>query len=350
MARVDRRGPLVRAITRAFLRAGFGPEELLNGQVKHTDLPWQVQPLHSDLVLEDLRLQEFCDRLEQFDLATLVEFWQFGLSDLHHNPLRIGCEYGWNRCSRILRNTSAGDRNLRFSLPENWPRPEPWAGAVFSMEVAYTVHISKRLPLVRGDEDYYVETEYGKVGLAFGLPTTESPWDSPMDGMVEVLATSPRGAISTVCRYDTLASLRSVLYENYSRFAEAEALDSALQTLRYLEGPDHTSILQDAVSGEIPQLRSIERAISIVSECSDIMLEWMAGDNVKILQIYSRLVPEVISRRSFAQLFWNFQTEPPVVMRDSTLAKVRENLKQLKQDLIYSLPEKDQLRYLKEST
>lgn len=351
MARADRRGPLVRAIVQAVHRAGFSTSEILKSEIKHTDLPWQVPQLTgSPLVLEGLGLQEFCDRRESVDIFKVRDFWFNGLHNMYRRPKDVADQYGWKGTSPLMYNTTAGDRNLRFSVPEGWPEPVEYAGAMFSMEVAFMLSLSRNLKIEQTVSDYYVETpEFGPIGVLRGVPSVaDSPWDIPVDGMIDALATSPRGLIITECRYDLLARLRSIGLENEGRFTDHEAFDHALQILYFLEGAGRSLVLQDALNAAVPTLRNVQRQIGIVEDCSEIMQEWVTSDRVKLLQLSERLVPEVISKHAFASLVWNFQKQPPLVLRDNTVKKIRENLTQLRLDLIDTLPEAERSIYKKD--
>jgi len=352
VARADRRGPLVRAIVQAFHRAGFGSVDLLQGEIKHLDLPWQVPPLTgSTLVLEGLGLQEFIDRREGITFDLLYEFWINSLHDMFRKPDKVIGAFGWKRTSRLLHNTTIGDRHLRFCIPEGFPNNlAEYAGAMFSMEVAYTISMSRGAPLVQTASDFYVETpERGPVGVVAGIPfAPDSPWDVPVTGLIEALATSPRGAAITSYRHDPLARMRSLVFENDSRFHEAEALDSALQMLYFLQGGELNDPLPEAILAAVPQVRSVQRQIGIVQDCVEILQEWMANDRVKLLQLSERLVPEVLNKHDFAAKIWNFQRDPPLVMRESSSKKIRESLTQLRQDLIDTLPEAERSIYNKD--
>ena len=301
-------------------------------------------------MLEGLNLREYLDRRECINFSALYEFWVNGLHDMHRKPRAVIGDSGWKATSRLMGNTTIGDRNLRFSAPEGWPVPADYAGAMFSMEVAHTISMSRGVPLVWNEADFYVVTpERGPVGVVAGLPAvTDSPWDVPVNGLIEALATSPRGRIITSYRHDPLARMRSLLYEDDKRFLEAEALETALQTLYFLETAGVESMLPNAILAVVPQVRSVQRQIGIVADCLEILQEWMANDRVKLLQLSERLVPEVLTKHDFAATIWNFQRQPPLVMRDSSIKKIRESLNRLRQDLIDTLPEEERLIYNKD--
>lgn len=352
MARADRIGPLSRAIVKAFYRAGFGPADLLGEDSPHVNLPWQVPPLQTPLSLNSMLLQTVWDRKQKVDTGALFEFWSTGLHALYHNPREMGHEYGWQRASRVLNNSTIGDRNLRFSLPEEWPKPVAWAGALFSVEAAYLLHTCSDMPVIREDatDTFYVDTEHGPIGLSGGVPACESSWDDPMYGMLESFLGSPRGFITTTQRYDLLAKLRSLLHTHAQRFAEFDAVDMAIQTLRYLEGPAKNDHLNTAIIEMVPVVRNTQRSIGIVDDCRNIMAEWESSDRTKVLQVHGRLVPEVVSEHRFAKEIWNLQNNPPISMRASSLERINSNLKTLRRSLIELLPAEEQANYLGEET
>jgi hypothetical protein len=323
-------------IAKAFTRAGFAVKQVSAHSLIHDDLPWQCPPLQTALSLDGLDLQGYCSYTETVDVEALYRAWTLGLYDLFHAPLRACNEYGWRGMAKAMPNSNVGDRLLHLSVPEGWPKPVEYAGAMFSIEMANLLVSGAKLEIHQGFGDFYVETPHGAVGVKSGVPAAPSHWDIPVSHMVEALLTSPRGRITQECRYDLLALMRSVLYEESLLFNDFEAVDAALQTYYFLEGDRRSGVLLEEMSGKHPA--ATLRAVHLLEEAIETLAVWTLNDQIKLQAIQEILVPDIFTPTEFYRKIFDTSRRQPAVLTDKALKKLKSSLLAERKLAIAGLP------------
>lgn len=326
MAAEWRRQPLATLVAKAFNRLGFTARDLLTGQIVHTDLPWQCPPLESQAPLEGIPFSRYLEYPAKINSEKLYDFWTTGLDDLWHRPTHAIGANGWRGAPSALPGMADGERALRLSIPDGFPEAvDPYAGIIFSLEVAKIFLMSE--PTLKNfttdASNYYVTLANGvQVGVVDGKPACQSFWEFNVEGMVDSYIEAPRGAITTACRYDLLAKIRSVLWEQAEKFAEFEGLDLALQTLAIRSQNRLCSELQRAVE-HMPVARFIDgKKIKAVEEAIALMEAWSMNDRIKITSMQEILVPEVLTASQFQRSIFNTYLTIPPVLAASTEKKI----------------------------
>jgi hypothetical protein len=295
---------LAKAVAAAFAASNLTDAEKAPGKIEIVDLPWQAPPLITSQTLSGAGLQDYFDAPMQLEQHKLHAFWVKTLDDMWLRPSAL---YHRGRgalanCGRAMPSVRVGQRAFRFSRPSGWPVLDELAGALFSLEVAHAAATSLPVRDVISDDDsYFVEFADGmQIGVQGGLPLCESRWKVSVAGMVPELLTMPRGDADYSCRYDQLASLRSVLHVHRSRFpTNFEALDQALQALRLLSTGAHCPDLLQAVQVvkyDAPLMKERERALA---DALDVISVPTLSDRSKLQSLRAVLVPAVLTVSNF---------------------------------------------------
>lgn len=336
MKRPNRASALAKAIVQAFQNAGFSPDDLLKGQIVHTDLPWQAPPLRSQATLGGLPLSAYLDYPLKVSEEAFYNFYCEALAALGQNPAAAIGGAGWRGLAAGAANLVTGERLLRFTIPEGFPENmDHFAGHRFAIEAAHFASVSQVTKgHLEGPNDFWYETEFGVIGIANGLPTAYSDlWDLSCEGHLEEMLSAPRGLISTACHYDILAKVRSVLYENIDKFEEFEGVELALQALRVMSNGRLCHELLQGIEGMSRVAFYRRRKIAILEECIEIMERWNLNDRMKISMLFERLVPEVMNMMVYQRKIIDPYRVLPAVLSVKTEARIIWNLKHMKEKL-----------------
>lgn len=330
MAKLKRTKLLAEAVAASFEAAGFSPSDLLQGQIRITDLPWQAPPLLCEAPLGGVPLHEHLAYPLGADAEELYRFYLDTLAGLKTDPENIATPEGYKGLARVLPRATAGERNLALPVPDGWPAGTYSTGAMFAMEVARlfftsTIHCSA---FVSNANDYYATTPWGDVGVKAGLPTAcQDLWDLPCLGHVQGMLELPRGLLSTNCSYDIVARLRSALHESPEAFAEFEGVDYALQALRILAGSGLSQELKTAV--ERMSLTAFKRKarIKAFEEAVSVMQSWHLTDRAKVSMLMEILVPTHFTLPEFSRKVLNPLKVLPAVLANKTERRILATLK-----------------------
>jgi hypothetical protein len=330
MARATRSSVLAKAVASAFQSAGFAPADLLKGQITITDMPWQAPPLRSTAPLGGLPFSAYLDSPIPVNTAKVYEFYGQTLALLRHAPDEVADETGYKVLSRVLPHAGSGDRRLALPLPEGWPAGESFMGPMFALEVAHLLRTSASglLDFVEDADNYYVEIAQGKVGIVAGyVSMCADDWDISSAGMVPALLEMPRGQVTTTCLYDTIARLRSALYEAPEKFQEFEGVDLGLQTLRILSDGQICRDLQQAI--EQMSLVAFKRRLKVETyrKAIEIMEDWHLTDRVKISMLQELLIPSYMHLELFSRKILDPRRIMPSVLSTKTEQRVLKVLR-----------------------
>lgn len=295
---------LAKAVSAAFSTTALSDEERMPGRIEITDLPWVAPPLDCRATLGGVPLSDYLNVPVALDERSLQRFWIKTLDDLWHRPTSAIRRGAFANCAWAMPKVRPGQRAFLFSTPVGYPSSlDMTAGAMFSMELAAACASSLPvLDVVRDDDNYYVVLAGSEIiGVKDGRPACESPWGMDVSGMVPDMLETSRGEADYTCRFDQLASIRSVLNVHRKRFPEFQGIDYALQALRLLSLGGHCPELVTQMRLaplDLPRLRNAERALRDSIELLDDMA---ISDRSKLTIWHNLLVPEVISASKFRQ-------------------------------------------------
>lgn len=332
MTKVNRVRVLAEAVAEAFEAAGFTPMALLQGQIGFTELPWAAPPLKLDATLAGLPFSSYLDYPLEADLSAFYDFYSDTLYGLHSDPTKVVQGSAFKGARLALPGSTIGERALRFTIPEGFPAAEPLTGVRFALEAAHVAKIS--LPckaVVEEGNSYYVETDFGEIGVAGGFPTLYSDlWDMPYEGDIQDLLTAPRGRVSTACAYDLLARLRSVLFENMNSFVEFDGLDNAIQALRILSKERACLEMLSAVESMSLKAFNRRRKLATIDECIEVMSTWNANDRTKLSVLFEKLVPDVLNMGEYQRKIIDPYRVLPTMLSVKQEKRIVTNLKILR--------------------
>lgn len=320
---------LEKAVNTAFFVAGLKTADLYGGVIKHTNLIWQCPPLKSQERLLGVPLEQYFECHLPVNTERVYDVWVNTLQLMYTSPLKaISPEGDILSLRRILGVPYSGQHKFRFSVPEGFPRPDdPYAGIIFSLEMADMLMNSTPWEATRTENDYYVTTDKGQtIGVKGGKPAVQTPWDADCSGMVWEFLSMPRGRVSRICLYDPLDKLRSLLHEHKKDFKEFPALDYAIQALRclYKHGAQ-CRILSTAahLHKEGPNFLSKQRALKAAQK---IMLRREISDRAKIAMLYAEMVPSVYSESGFSVKIYNLGKVAPYTLADSVITRINNRI------------------------
>lgn len=314
---------LARQVVEALVVIGLTQEDILQGPIEFTTLPWQVPPLVVDAPLFGVPLSGYIDRAVYVNTDALTTLWSEALGNMKNHPDKVLTHDGYRAGSNALPNVRLFERPLYLSLPEGFPGGITDLGAVMlSLECAHVMRANSKLSGFVSDEDnYYAITNHGiEVGVKSGLPTMyDDVWDVPVDGMVQEMLRAPRGTVFEGCDYDIIAKVRSIVYTFRTQFRDYEAVDWSLQTLRVIGGAREllAAVFNIKVVRYERKVRrtALEEAVSTVKQLS-------MTDRQKIEVLKHLLVPEVISSGTFSKEIYPFNKLPPPVLSARTAEKI----------------------------
>lgn len=299
---------LAKAVSAAFAASNLTAEEKAPGKIEIVDLPWQAPPLITDALLMGGELQDYLDVPLAVDEESLRKFWVKTLQDMMYTPSRLLKRGAHTNCGWAMPKVKVGQRALRFSRPAGFPgQLEDLAGVMFSLEVAQVARCSLPIQDVVIDNDnyYVVMPDATLIGVKNGRPACVSDWDYDASGYIPDLLTMARGETDYTCRFDEIASLRSVLHVHRKRFPKSfEALDLALQTLRLLTLGGHCpELVQEMYVAPIDmtQARAIEQVLRDAVELMPVQM----SDRSKLQTLHGLLVPAVLSASGFRKYIFS---------------------------------------------
>lgn len=341
MARLNRIKVLADAVAASFELAGFTPAELLQGPIVVTDAAWQAPPIKCPGLLQGVPFSEYVDYPLPVDSERLFEFYSLGVLLLKNGPEDITNEDGYKALSKIITRSKPGERNLCFPLFENWPVGDHNTGAMFAMEAARLFMTSSdSVEAMQDDEsNYWVKTPWGQVGVVDGyVAGGKQVWDVDCRGFVQGLLEQPRGRVTVTCLYDTIARLRSALYQEPHRFNDFEVLDTALQALRILSDGQTCRELNKAV--EQMSVLGFKRKLKITaySQALDVMSSWNLTDRVKISMLQEILMPQYMSLAEFSRKILDPHRVFPAVLSQKTETRILAVLQNELKKLSHSTP------------
>lgn len=295
------------------------------GRIEITDLPWVAPPLACRATLCGVPLSEYLGVPMAIEEHQLQRFWVKTLDDLWYRPTMVIRRGTFANCSWAMPKVKLGQRALLFSVPTGYPASlEVTAGALFSLELANIAAASLPvLDLVSDDDNYHAVLADGQIiGVKNGRIACDSPWDMNVSGMVPDLLETSRGEADYTCRFDQLASIRSVLNVHRKRFPEFEGIDYALQALRLLSLGGHCPELvtqMRLMPLDLPRLRQAEQALR---DSIGVLDDMGMSDRSKLQIWHNLLVPEVISASKFKQHIYA-GTQFPFSLAQAKLESVR---------------------------
>lgn len=341
---------LAKTVARNFVAAGFSTQDLLQGPITLTDIPWQNPPLHCQEPLGGYAFQDYIDYPTKVAGSELYKFWKWGQEKLYASAQSVCTLEGWKGLSAAMPTASAGERALRFSVPENFPKHHEFSGHVFTLEVVNLfIHSTSDVQNMAEDENnYYIETPYGPIGIVDGTIFGSDLWGADMSGLVDSYLLAQRGFIRTTCRHDLLAKVRSVLHEHAEEFDEFAGMDYALQALATLSQDRLCKELLSAIEGMLPDSFEAKRKIKLVDEALELLDEWTVNDRVKVNSMYEILTPNVYSVGEFHTRIFNAAKPVPTMLQDKTLLRIRNNLTAKRADLLKGVSAKDRKQFERE--
>lgn len=322
---------LSRAVVESMSASGVSQDDFLTGQIKLTSLPWQVPPLHVLAPLMKMPLKDYLDRPTWISVEHMTTLWTDGLMMLRNAPSKVLTETGAYRAASLaIPHIKAPERMLRLSVPEGFPHGvSDQTGAVLSLEVAHLFKDNARIKTFVYDENSYyaVMPDGTEVGIKDGYPTEcAQEWDISVEGIVQEMLESGRGAVWEGCDYDIIAKTRSLLHEKRWNFHEHEGLDWALQALRVLDG---RSALLRAIQSARAMIYSRNLRRTRLSEAREVAYRNTISDRARIETLRGLLVPEVLSPSQFTKRVYSYSSVVPVLLSTTSLAKVRAGIDQL---------------------
>jgi hypothetical protein len=320
------------ALESTLVKLGRTPDEILQGRLEFTQLPWQLPPIIVESTLGGRKLQEYFDEPMTFNEKAFHTFWQAAMQGLMDKPEKTFGLQGYRHLIGVTREHS-GVRLLRFSKPEGFPQKiTDYAGAILSLECA---HACKVAGLAREfydtDSDYWAVTHGGyEIGVRDGLPIAGADrWDTNVSGIVQELLRMPRGDVFYGCDYDLVSRLRSFLHEEKNRLLEFESADWALQAMRVLlRGRHSPSLLRQVQRLETTKqvfgarLEALREAVALVEANA-------YSDRQKIQILKETLVPEYLTRGKFSKHIYPFNAPIPAVLNQHALWRIKGGIGEL---------------------
>jgi hypothetical protein len=329
MARFNRTLQLAKAVADSFEKAGFMPADLLQGPINLTDLAWQAPPLVCEESLHGIPLHNYLDYPMELSSEAAYEWYRLTLFNLLSAPEEVADDAAYKGLSKFLPKAKMGERRLALPLGEGWPAGSANTGPVFAMEVArlFRTSCTKVSEFVHTADDYYAVTPWGRVGIVDGFVHDMPGWDTDCRGHVQSLLEMPRGQISVLCQYDTVARLRGLLHENHEKFDEFAAVDYALQALRILANGNLCRELHQAIEALPLEAFKRRRRREAFEQALAVMENHTFTDRVKVSMILEMLVPAHWQLQVFARKIYNVQTVMPSVLSEKTESRIIRTLK-----------------------
>ena len=321
---------LAQQVSEAFVKAGLTQDDVLVGAIKHTNLPWQIPPLVVEATLFGVPFSDYVMQHLNVNRSALLTLWADALAGMQNTPDKVVTFDGYRSASYALPGVKTPERQLFLSTPAGFPKAvESLAAVTLSLEAAHLLRAhSKVVNFVSDDDNYFADLGDGAlVGIKDGLPSIcEDLWDLPVNGMVQELLRTPRGAVWEGCDYDIISKVRSVLWEVPKAFDDFEAVDWALQALRVVGGQREMlrairNLRKTAYNRQM-RLKALSEALETVNRLS-------LSDRQRIEMLKNLLVPEVLSSGQFSKKIYPFYTVPPAMLTDKVLDRVRQAVSDL---------------------
>jgi hypothetical protein len=323
---------IIHGILPTFSRLGLSQDEILTGQLAHTDLVWQVPPIICDMRLGKLTLQDYMRAPLHVNEEAFYYFWLEAMAMLRNKPSSVITKKGYKGLLVALREWR-GDKSLFLSRPEGFPSATiDYAGAILSLECAYIMQLGGWAAEVHeSNDDYWVKTASGyEVGVRGGFPIVErEQWDISAKGFVPDLLRLPRGDVFIGCDYDLVSKLRSVLHLHREAVRDFDAVDWALQALRVLSGGRNLPLLSRGIAGLRGAILGNKARLACYQEATTIMGLPGYSDRQKLTLLKSMLVPSHLTKAQFSQQIYSYGTQIPVVLTEKTVHKIQVNLEHL---------------------
>lgn len=311
-------------VSEALVKVGMTQDDILVGEIKHTDLPWQIPPLLVEAPLFGVPLADYFSRSISVNAEALLVLWGDALMGMRNNPSKILDFDGYRSSSYVIPGVRTNERQLYLSLPAGFPHGiEDLAAVTLSLEAAHLLHGNVRVrEFVSDDDNYYAVLPDGiEVGIKEGLPTVASDiWDMPVSGMVQEMLRMPRGAVWEGCDYDIIAKVRSVIWDYQKIFPEFEALDWALQALRVMDGQKEMlsaiyNLKKTAYNRKV-RIEALADAVRVSNQLS-------ISDRQRIELLRNLLVPLVITSGQFTKLIYSYHSTVPAMLAEKVLNRIR---------------------------
>ena len=155
---------LVKAFNKILPKMRLTTADILQGKVHYLEQPWQVPPLTLDAKIGLDFAQAVFDQHLAINEKELYAFWEDSMPLLKTDPASIITRSkGYMRLVSALR-MPAGERLLRFSIPEGFPHAvTDYAGVILSLECVEALRLAGLTKeLHTGPSDYWAVTPEGR--------------------------------------------------------------------------------------------------------------------------------------------------------------------------------------------
>ena len=333
---------LVDAVVTSLERQGV-VREAAHAFVDPGVIQWITPPLSLPGTLGGVAVSDIANIAPPCKPELLDEFWRRNLSRLVNGW--SAAEHGtYHNVPKVFRNILPGTSRFMFCPPASDLAEYP--AVQFSIEVAHAA--SRSLTIVDSADagrDYWVKTDTGHVfGVRDGLPIAEEGYAGEQyPTEVAMLLHSPRGDYAAGRYPSQLDYIRNYVDDHYTQFDEAEGLLTALALLktsfweidpaaldqRLARKPGAAPMQRGRPSGSLrKRLRAGERVPEseqrIFAEAVEMVVRLFDVDQARLLSLYSKLVPNFVSRREFVDWFYN-----PFVARQGYMVKAATQQKYL---------------------
>lgn len=326
---------LVDAVVTSLERQGV-VREAAHAFVDPGVIQWITPPLSLPGTLGGVAVSEIANIAPPCKADLLDQFWRLNLSRLVEGW--IAPDHGtFLNVPKVYRNILPGTSRFLFCPPASMELAE-FTAVQFSIEVAHAA--SRSLTIVDAADagrDYWVKTDTGHVfGVRNGLPIAEEGYageEYPTE--VAMLLHSPRGEYGAGRYPSQLDYIRNYIDENYRTVDEAEGLLTALALLKTSFWAVDPAVLDQRLARK-PGAPAIERGRPggslrkrlragakipeseqrIFAEAVEMVVRLFEVDQERMVSLYSKLVPNFVSRREFVDWFYN-----PFVKRQGGLIK-----------------------------
>lgn len=321
---------LAKVVVQALVRYGFTQDDVLKGEIRHTELPWQIPPLVCEMQLFGVPLGTYFESVGVLKVDALYSLWSDALLNMKNSPDKVLTPDGFRAVSYALPLVRASERYIHLSLPEGYPGGiSDFAGIMLSLECAHLMRYNARHSTFVCDEDnYYAVTEEGmEIGIKAGLPVLyDDVWDMPVNGMVQEMLQTPRGAVWEGCDYNIISKVRSVTHELGNGLRDAEGVDWALQTLRVIDGDKE-------LLAAVRNMRAVQHVtklrLSLLQQAWFIATQMSITDRQRIETLKQMLVPEVLTPGQFSKQVFPYTGVAPAVLKDTVLTRLQEGVRAL---------------------
>lgn len=318
---------LARALMPSLAEQGYTLKTVMGGELKNTNLEWQVPPIKCSDKLNDLPLFNYFAQPFTVNEQAFFSFWEETLYAMHGNPSAVWTDGGYKYPTRAMRFPRA-TASFLFAMPDGAPgHVSEYAGVVFSLECANLYAMTSAADeVVSSADDYYVVTKSGrKLGVQGGYPlAAREVWDYSASGVVEELLYQPRGVIANRCEYSVIDKVRCLVHQNKDKFPEFDGIDQALQALRFIQGDSNLL----AALRTLKQVKeSHHYKSSRLQDALDALSDLKMSDRQKITAAKEILVPEVMGRGKFSKLVYPYHAEIPPSLKPGKVFQIIEKLK-----------------------